>query len=70
MIAGEDCKLCVATLEEACASMGQKYCDLKERYFTDPAMGTDAVVKALRKTLTPEQARDLGKRVQVRLQKA
>ncbi len=51
----ENCDLCTATLDLACKRYGQEFCDLKERYFTDPEMGVDDVLMEITVRMTPEQ---------------
>ncbi len=55
---GEECNMCVDTLTEACTQFGEaqpEFCELKEKYMTDPYMGSDDVVTELTRIMTPDQ---------------
>jgi hypothetical protein len=56
----EKCPICVATLEEACNRYDSKYCEIKEKYMTDPNMGADDVVNELSKIMTPQQKKEIA----------
>ncbi len=54
------CGYCEAVLEAHCEVYrhGEEFCDLRERYYSDPAFTSEDVFRALIQTSTPEQARE------------
>ena len=55
---GEECNVCADTLAEACNQFGAtqpEFCELKEKYMTDPFMGSDDVITELTRIMTPDQ---------------
>lgn len=57
---GEECQLCIDALNVGCEKFDKKYCDLKERYMTDPNMGADDVVMEMTLFATPEERQTLA----------
>ena len=57
---GEDCQLCIETLNESCARFNGPFCEIKEEYMTDPNMSSEDVVVKLMGIMTPEQRQEVA----------
>lgn len=58
----KDCGLCPRVLDAHCRLHGQAnqtFCDLFDRYKTDPAYGTDDVMADLMRIATPDQIKEV-----------
>jgi cell fate (sporulation/competence/biofilm development) regulator YlbF (YheA/YmcA/DUF963 family) len=53
-IPGEECDLCIQTLDEACQRFGADYCELRSKYQTT-SMSTVEVTAELVQRMEPEQ---------------
>jgi hypothetical protein len=51
----KDCGLCPRILEAHCRLHGGEFCELLERYRTDPSYGSDDVLYDLTRLATPDQ---------------
>ncbi len=60
MKAGEECEICLEALNVGCQKFDSKYCDLKEKYMTDPNMGADDVVMEMTLFATPQEREALA----------
>jgi hypothetical protein len=51
------CGYCESLLWAHCVELkhGQEFCELRERYYTDPSMGSDEVLDRLYQLGTPQQ---------------
>ena len=65
---GEECGFCETLLYAHCVEQrhGPAFCDLRERYYTDPTMGTDEVYRELDRIATPKQRLEGMRAVQIR----
>lgn len=59
----ELCGLCDVTLEVACEDFGGRFCELKERYYSDPQMAPDDVALEITKMCSPDQIAHIRERV-------
>lgn len=69
---GENCGFCRSVLEAHCDLHGKqnpKFCELKERYYTDPTMGTDQVFDSLEQMATPDQISQATEHVDNRIRR-
>jgi hypothetical protein len=55
MQADEDCGYCRTLLDVHCTLHGPEFCEIKDQYYTDPAMGIDDVYDRLLAIATPDQ---------------
>lgn len=65
-----ECPVCPAILAAHCTLHGHQnpqFCDLLERYYTDPTLETDDLMVELSKIATPEQMREAGAAVNAQM---
>lgn len=65
---GEECGYCETLLFEHCVELrhGPAFCELRERYYADPTVGTDDVYANLEKIATPQQHLEAVRAVNLR----